>query len=333
MHELKSVTDPVVQDLICNSGSKEFHNSPEAWEDQLFYFLLPDRFSNNREGGYKDVNGRHVPGPIPLYSEQDRNNALDGEDGREHWLHSGMIFVGGTLQGATSKLGYLKRMGVTAIWLGPIFKQIAALETYHGYAIQDFLDVESRFGTRDDLKEFVQCAHRQGIYVILDIVLNHCGDVFEYRNKTPYTGKVHSVQGFWNSDRSRTLPFEKLDESKYPKAFPDSAVWPRELQDAKNFLRMGMMQHWDAVPEVFEADFYELKSLNLGPIEDTDDFAPGAALITLCQVYRYWIALLDIDGYRMDTVYHMGDGPTKYFVSNWEKTISSLLAKYLETML
>ena len=80
----------------------------------------------------------------------------------------------------TQKIGYLQRMGVTAIWVSPIFRQVPYQDTYHGYGIQNFLDVDPHFGTREDLHELVNTAHDHGIYVILDIILNHSGNVFSY---------------------------------------------------------------------------------------------------------------------------------------------------------
>ncbi|MFO8240991.1 MAG: alpha-amylase family glycosyl hydrolase [Dissulfuribacterales bacterium] len=56
-------------------------------------------------------------------------------------------FAGGTLKGLESKIGYLKRLGVTAIWVSPIFKQVAFEETCRGYGIQNFLDVDPHFGS------------------------------------------------------------------------------------------------------------------------------------------------------------------------------------------
>jgi len=66
-------------------------------------------------------------------------------------MQAGKIFQGGTLRGITSKLDYLRDLGVTCLWIGPVWKQRADLETYHGYGIQNFLDVDPRFGTRQDI--------------------------------------------------------------------------------------------------------------------------------------------------------------------------------------
>jgi glycosidase len=114
-------------------------------------------------------------GTTPLFQSGDAGNADTAI-----WQAAGQKFCGGNLRGLTSKLGYLERLEVTAIWISPIFKQVQFKETYHGYGIQNFLDVDPHFGQREDLKTLVRTAHDHGIYVILDIILNHTGDVFRY---------------------------------------------------------------------------------------------------------------------------------------------------------
>ena len=125
-----------------------FFPSPSAWEDQVLYFLMLDRFSKGNEQGYLDNAGRVVTdGVTPLFQLADTGNATRSAEDAAHWRAAGARFLGGTLSGLTSKIGYLKRLGVTAIWISPIFKQVAAQESYHGYGIQHFLDVDPRFGT------------------------------------------------------------------------------------------------------------------------------------------------------------------------------------------
>lgn len=60
---------------------------------------------------------------------------------------------------------------MTGIWIGPIWKQVAKLDTYHGYGVQNFLDVEPRFGTKEELRDLVSEAHSKGMVVVLDIIL------------------------------------------------------------------------------------------------------------------------------------------------------------------
>ncbi len=294
---------------------RSFHPSPLAWEDQMLYFLLPDRFSDSKERDYQDIAGNAVTsGTTPLFNRnKDFENAIQTATEAQKWRDAGGVWVGGTLQGLTSKLGYLRRMGVTALWVGPIFKQVAFQATYHGYGVQNFLDVDPHFGTREDLKTLVKTAHDNGIYVILDIILNHSGDVFSYANGNPtWTGAVYPVQGFNDAKGNPTLPFQALDQ--FPSAWPDGAAWPAEFQNSGIFTRKGAIQNWDNDPEYLEGDFFDLKDIDLG-LGDPDSFSPTAGLDALCEVYKFWMAFADLDGYRVDTVKHMGDGPTRYFAS------------------
>src|SRR5207245_2086568 len=89
-------------------------------------------------------------------------------------------FQGGTLSGITSKLDYLNGLGVTTLWVGPTFKQRTHFDSYHGYAIQDFLDIDPRFGNRQDMVQLVAEAHKRGIRILLDVVFNHTGNNWIY---------------------------------------------------------------------------------------------------------------------------------------------------------
>ena len=145
---------------------REFFPSPVAWEDQVLYFLMLDRFSSGEE--------------TDAFRPEDAESAVRAEEDAARWREAGRGWVGGTLRGLTGRIGYLQRLGVTAIWVSPVLKQVESLATYHGYGIQDFLDVDPHFGTTDDLRDMVAVAHEHGIRVILDIILNHAGNVFSY---------------------------------------------------------------------------------------------------------------------------------------------------------
>ena len=154
---MKSVQDISIKHITQN---KAYFSSPEAWEDQILYFLLVDRFSNGKEQ--------------ELYTPaSDYESALRDDTTTREWHEFGEKWNGGTLQGITSKIGYLQQLGITAIWISPIFKQVAFEETYHGYGIQNFLAIDPHVGTKDDLKKLVEEAHNHHIYIILDIILNH----------------------------------------------------------------------------------------------------------------------------------------------------------------
>lgn len=302
-----------------------FTSSPAAWEDQVLYFLLLDRFSDGKEkDGYRDIHDQPVPtGTTPLYRPED-----SGQFQYEAWFQAGGGWQGGTLQGLKSKLGYLRRLGVTALWVSPIFRQVAFEPSYHGYGIQNFLDVDPHFGTREEFRDFVQAAHQQGIYVILDIIAHHTGNVFTYDanrhtthdpatgawfNDPRWDGGPYNVQGFNDRDGRPTLPFGAPDGEGLETAWPDGAIWPKEFQQPHLFLRKGHISNWDYYPEYAEGDMFALKTLNLWVHWDGQYRQGSSALVYLCMVYCFWIAYADLDGFRIDAAKHMGQDALRRF--------------------
>ena len=92
----------------------------------------------------------------------------------EDWLEPDEMtkFIGGDLAGITARLQYIAGLGVSAVWLTPIF--LAA--EYHAYDTIDYTQIDPRFGTKDDLRALVERAHTLGLRVILDFVANHTSD-------------------------------------------------------------------------------------------------------------------------------------------------------------
>lgn len=83
----------------------------------------------------------------------------------------------GDLNGITEKLDYLKNLGITLIWVCPIFK--SPMDD-NGYDISDYYDVNPEFGTKEDLEKLIVEAEKRGIKVILDLVINHTSDEHEW---------------------------------------------------------------------------------------------------------------------------------------------------------
>ncbi len=78
----------------------------------------------------------------------------------------------GDFNGVTEKLDYLASLGVSGIWLMPIFPS----PSYHGYDVTDFYSVNPQYGTMEDFRNLLDQAHQRGIHVIIDLVLNHTSD-------------------------------------------------------------------------------------------------------------------------------------------------------------
>ncbi len=309
---------------------RSFTPSPAAWEDQVLYFLMLDRFSDGREQGYRANDGQTARGgTTPLFQPGDAGNAVQSETDAARWREAGTRWAGGNLRGLASKIGYLQRMGITALWISPVLKQAPYQETYHGYGVQNFLEVDPHFGNRANLKNLVRTAHRHGIYVILDIILNHAGNVFSYTpdrywTQDPISGqwyldprwddRRYPVAGYHDSGGQPTLPFALQGLQTQTGAWPGGAVWPAELQPSETFTRKGRITNWDYDPEFREGDFFDLKDIRLGE-GDIDHYRPSPALVALCQAYKFWIAYADVDGFRVDTVKHMDPGATRFFTS------------------
>ncbi|MCF7857904.1 MAG: alpha-amylase [Candidatus Cloacimonetes bacterium] len=292
---MRSVKEIDLKALIEN---RQYFPSPEAWEDQILYFLLADRFSNGQERDLYDP-------------KQDYEKALRDEKTTKAWQEFGDQWNGGNLRGIKSKIGYLKTLGITAIWISPLFKQVAFEDSYHGYGIQNFLEIDPHLGTKEDLKDLVEEAHEHGIYIILDIILNHTGNVFRYvTNEAKYNGNEFPVQAFHDQNGEPTIPFDNID---FDNIWPNGGIWPQELMRLDTFSRKGEIVNWDNSPEYLEGDFFSLKNINTGHGE-YNNYQPSNALKVLTECFKYWIAFADLDGFRLDTVKHLEAGATRYFV-------------------
>ncbi|GHG21942.1 hypothetical protein GCM10017784_11910 [Deinococcus indicus] len=139
-----------------------------AWQDEVIYFAMTDRFANgnpaNDNGPNRDAGDR-----------ADRTNPL--------------AWQGGDFAGLKAKIeeGYFKRMGFTALWITPVVLQVPAIPVgdgpnqgkafagYHGYWAEDFRKIDPHLGTLDEYRALIAAAHKNGIKVIQDIVVNHAG--------------------------------------------------------------------------------------------------------------------------------------------------------------
>lgn len=115
--------------------------------DAVFYQIFVERFCRGnmeKEDSYINMDWDGIPNP--------------------------KSFAGGDLRGVIEKIGYLKEMGVTAIYLTPVFRS----DSNHKYDTKDYFAVDPQFGSNEDLIELVDKAHAAGMKVVLDAVFNHC---------------------------------------------------------------------------------------------------------------------------------------------------------------
>jgi cyclomaltodextrinase len=163
----------------------------------------------------------------------------------QRWLAPAELneFVGGNLRGVIERLDYLADLGVTALWLSPIFRTTS----YHGYDTSDFFAVDPRFGSDDDLRALVQAAHTRGLRVILDFVANHTSVEFP-----PFVEARRDSA----SPRRNWFRFDRAYKHGY-RAFFDVASMPQLDTDqpaVRDYL-IQAAQHW---LKEYDVDGYRL---------------------------------------------------------------------------
>jgi glycosidase len=277
----------------------QYTPSPESWQKEVLYFLLPDRFSDGQEDSRNLLDRNRLTAARPDLGGQPFSFAKWSRSGKERWQ-------GGTLRGLQSKLPYLRNLGATTIWIGPVFRQRRHENTFHGYAIQDFLDVDPRLGTTADLIHLVAEAHKQELKVILDIIFNHSGPNWLYPPDAPggpftpnYTSGRYAFGAFRDADGQKISAITQRDQG----------VWPLELQDVEAYTRAGRGS-LDAGD--LDDPSAEHKRTDFGTLRDIA-VDRTSVLTDLITCYQYWIALTDCDGFRIDTLKHVSFDQARNF--------------------
>ncbi|MGH9842657.1 MAG: alpha-amylase family glycosyl hydrolase [Blastocatellia bacterium] len=220
--------------------------------DDVIYLLMPDRFANG------DASNDDPPVSKGLL---DRSKAR--------------FYHGGDLQGVINRLPYLKDLGVTALWLNPVYDNNnrlneretydnQAITDYHGYGAVDFYAVEERFGDVRKFRELVEAAHRLGMKVIQDQVANH-------------TGPYHA----WVKDPPTPTWFNGTESAHLANNWQTHLLMDRYATDE---LRRPVLDGW---------------FINILPDLNQDD--PEAARYII-QNTLWWIGMTGLDAIRQDTL-------------------------------
>ncbi|HCF8897528.1 TPA: maltodextrin glucosidase [Klebsiella pneumoniae] len=162
--------------------------SPQWVADQVFYQIFPDRFARSaaRDADQDAVYYHHAAGREIVRKAWD--DPLTGEAG-------GSTFYGGDLDGISEKLPYLKQLGVTALYLNPVF----AAPSVHKYDTEDYRRVDPQFGGDAALLRLRHNTQRAGMRMILDGVFNHTGDSHPWfdRHQQGSGGAGHDPDSPW----------------------------------------------------------------------------------------------------------------------------------------
>jgi glycosidase len=128
---------------------------------------------------------------------------------------------GGDLKGISDHLDYIKRLGVTAIWLNPVLENNQKRESYHGYAITDLYKVDQRFGSNDDYLDFINKSHTLGLKVIQDMVMNHIGNMGWLVKDLPSKNWIHQFPTHTASNYRSTVIMDPYRSSNDEKIMSD----------------------------------------------------------------------------------------------------------------
>ncbi len=276
--------------------------------DELFYFVLPDRFENG-----------------------DPSNDDAGTGSSDPLVHGNLptdkgFYHGGDLAGLTSKLDYLNDLGVTAVWLTPQFTNnwvqgdgtiAGSSAAYHGYWQTDYTQIDPHFGSNVELQAFIDNAHARGIKVFFDIVLNHTGDVIDYdeglsnyRDKTDFPYQDADGNEFDDRDYAGTANFPPLDAAT---SFPYTPIFPTAAgatAKAPAWLNNPIYYH-NRGNSTFSGesstygDFFGLDDL----FTEHPDVVNG-----MIDIHKQMISQFGIDGFRIDTVKHVNDEMWEAFI-------------------
>lgn len=232
-------------------------------QDALLYFVLTDRFEDgdpaNNTGGLPASLGAGVHGYSPF----------------NYWYYQG-----GDLAGLRQRLDYLEGLGVTHLWLTPVFRNQfvqGSSAGYHGYWILDFLNVDPHLGTLEDLQGLAADLGQRGMGLFLDIVANHTADVI--------------------TTQENQSSYRPLTQPPYTPRVPPGLATAKEpawLNDPVHYHNRGNST-FSGESSLF-GDFVGLDDL---------DTAQPAVVDGMIGIYTEWLRRLPLAGFRIDTVKHV----------------------------
>ena len=228
----------------------------------VIYLITPDRFANG------DPQNDAVPGL--------REQNVDRKD--DYARH------GGDIRGIIEHLDYIDEMGFTAIWPSPLLTNDMAEQSYHGYAITDFYEVDPRFGTLESYMELGNKARERGMKLIMDQVVNHCGLFHWWMGDLPFPDWIHYQEAY-----EAGTPYTGTNHRRTVNQDPYASERDRGL----------MGQGW-FVPSM----------------PDLNQSNPFMATY-LIQNSIWWVETLGLGGIRQDTYPY----PDKEFMARWARAI------------
>lgn len=295
-----------------------------TWKNANIYFVLTDRFYNGDTSNDNSYHRKRLSGDADVAT-----------------------FHGGDIKGLTQKLDYLDKLGVNAIWITAPYEQMHGWTggkndafphyAFHGYYALDWTYMDRNMGTIQDMKDFVTEAHKRGIRVVMDIVMNHTGystldDGVDYDfgnfNGTPQAGWVPSGKPYSMWSESNEISFNADEQGKWGnwwgpwvRAFGDRSWAPNAgfAPEGGSDYTKPLAGLPDIVTErtspVEIPPFLKMKwaaekggeydNYRLPNLEGWRTDSKGAPADYLINWLAGWVEYFGIDGFRCDTAKHL----------------------------
>lgn len=250
--------------------SGRLHVASPDWRDQVVYFLMTDRFDDGDPANNDQGAGEFDPADNAKYN-------------------------GGDLRGVERRLGYIRGLGATAVWITPPvanqwWNGRVRYGGYHGYWAENFKRVDAHLGTLEDYRNLSRSLHAAGMYLVQDVVVNHVGDYFAYAGEWD---AAHPERDVVRYDWARDKPA--------PTQPPFDANDARKAED-----RIAAAYHW--TPDIADfGDVRQERTFQLAGLDDLNTENP-AVRRALRDSYGYWIREAGVDGFRVDTAFHVEPG-------------------------
>jgi len=264
-------------------------STPDWVKEGVIYQIFPERFANGDDSNDPDFSEWYYDGVRELPASGKTNgeyfHLVDDwydvagltrspykTDGKPDWNS----FYGGDIEGIRQHLDYLGELGVTIIYLNPIFTS----KSNHKYDAASYMEVDPHFSTNDEFAAFVEECHSRDIRVIVDLAINHTGHTFwafvDAREKGP-------TSDYWD--------WYEWSDWPLPGTPASAPANPLDYYDC--WWGFGQMPNLN----------FDLSRPNPEEqgVKDINEASPNAALVEhLLEAAEYWLVEMNVDGYRLD---------------------------------
>lgn len=193
----------------------------------------------------------------------------------------------GDIRGIINSLEYLKSLGTDVIWLTPIQKS----DSYHGYDISDYLAVDKRFGTIEDYRELIYKAHKMGMKVIMDLVLNHTSKGNQWYINSQWGVNDDGSKNEWRDVYTWKFKTDSIQKYNHNTGQYDTITVEQDARsDNPSWYKSG------------ESDYYYYGKFGSGMPEINYQNKKTRELVI--KMAKYWLSF-GLDGYRLDAIKHI----------------------------